>query len=128
MNKKENTPDMAACPCVGGTLDKLIHPAILVVLAEGPLHGYRIAQKIGDMPLLRGQAPDASGVYRFLKNMERKGYVVSEWDTSEGGPAKKAYQITPKGQDCLHRWIETLETYRNGITHLLRAARRVAKQ
>jgi hypothetical protein len=27
------------CPCTGGTLDRLVQPAILVVLAEGPLGG-----------------------------------------------------------------------------------------
>ena len=123
---KAKLDDSPACPCLGGTLDKMLHPAILVVLAGGPLHGYQIAKKIGEMPLLRGQRPDVSGVYRFLKIMEQNGFVVSEWDTSEGGPAKKAYRITPAGQHCLRQWIDTLEGYRDGITHLLRAARKAA--
>lgn len=38
------------CPCKGGTLDRLIQPAILAVLAEGPLHGYRLAARISEIP------------------------------------------------------------------------------
>jgi PadR family transcriptional regulator, regulatory protein PadR len=120
--------DLAACPCAGGTLDKLIQPAILVVLSEGPLHGYRLAERIGLMPLLGGQKPDASGVYRFLKGMEHNGLVVSSWDTSESGPAKKAYQITPAGENCLRQWVNTLKQYRDGITTLLRAAKKAVEK
>jgi len=119
------TLDLVNCPCAGGTLDKLIQPAILVVLAEGPLHGYRLAERIGEMPMFGGQKPDTSGVYRFLKGMEGKGLVVSSWDTSETGPAKKCYHITPAGESCLRNWIRTLEEYREGITCLLKSARRI---
>lgn len=112
------------CPCAGGTLDKLIQPAILIVLAEGPLHGYGLAERLSQMPMLGGQKPDGSGIYRFLKTMESKGMVVSSWDTSQSGPARRAYAITPAGESCLRTWIGTLETYRDGINFLLRAARK----
>jgi DNA-binding PadR family transcriptional regulator len=114
------------CPCGGRTLDKLIQPAVLVVLAAGPLHGYRLAERISELALSGGQEPDASGVYRCLKTMETKGLVASSWILSEAGPAKRSYQLTPAGQRCLQKWIETLETYRDGITTLLKAARKAA--
>jgi poly-beta-hydroxybutyrate-responsive repressor len=116
--------ELNTCPCNGGTLDRLIQPAILVILAEGPLHGYRLVTRISELPGFTGQKPDASGVYRFLKAMERKGLVAASWDTSASGPAKKSYQITSAGQQCLHRWIKTLENYRRGISGLLGAARK----
>jgi DNA-binding PadR family transcriptional regulator len=119
------TLDLSECPCAGGTLDRLIQPAILVILAEGPLHGYRLAERIGEMPGFSGQKPDVSGIYRFLKAMEGKGLVASTWDLSEAGPARKRYEITPAGRQCLRQWIGTLETYREGITSLLRSARKV---
>ena len=115
------------CPCTGGTLDRLIQPAILVILSEGPLHGYRIAERIGQMPSFSGQKPDVSGVYRFLKSMERKELVVGTWDVSEGGPARKCYQITPDGEQCLREWIKTLENHRKQITDLLRTARKATQ-
>ena len=114
---------LETCPCTGGTLDKLIQPAILAVLAKGPLHGYKLAERIGRMPLFRGQKPDVSGVYRALKAMESKDLVVSSWDLSENGPAKKSYRLTEAGGQCLFRWIETLKQYRQGITVLLKTAR-----
>jgi DNA-binding PadR family transcriptional regulator len=119
--------DWNACPCSGGTLDRLIQPAILVVLTEGPLHGYRLAERISRMPSFQGHTPDVSGIYRFLKSMERKGFVESHWDLSASGPAKRSYRITPAGRHCLEKWIETLETYRKGIAGLLREARKVAQ-
>jgi len=124
-----NSPaELTGCPCTGTTLDRLIQPAILVVLAEGPLHGYGIAERIGHMGIFGGRKPDVSGVYRFLKGMESRGMVTSSWDTSEGGPAKKAYQITALGERCLRKWIETLKDYRNGISALLKAARKATAQ
>ena len=116
--------DWDECPCAGRTLDKLIQPAILTVLAEGPLHGYRLTERIGELSMFGGHKPDASGVYRFLKAMERKGMVVSSWTTSDSGPAKRSYQLTPTGERCLRRWITTLDEYREGITSLLKTARK----
>lgn len=116
------------CPCAGGTLDRLIQPAILVVLAEQPLHGYKIAEHIGGLSGFAGQKPDVSGVYRFLKSMERRGLVGGTWDVPDRGPARKCYQITPDGRQCLGEWVNTLKEYRNGITGLLRAARKAMPQ
>jgi PadR family transcriptional regulator PadR len=116
--------DWDECPCAGRTLDKLIQPAILAVLAEGPLHGYRLTERIGELATFGGRKPDASGVYRFLKTMERKGMVASSWSLSDSGPAKRSYQLTPTGERCLRQWITTLEEYREGITSLLKAARK----
>jgi DNA-binding PadR family transcriptional regulator len=112
------------CPCGGRTLDKLIHPAILVVLSGGPLHGYRLVEKIGELPLFGGQEPDASGVYRCLKTMESKRLVASSWILSDSGPAKRSYNLTAAGERCLRKWVATLEAYRDGITGLLKAARK----
>ena len=114
------------CACEGGTLDKLIQPAILVVLGKGPLHGYRLAERIGRMPMFRGQQPDVSGIYRFLKTMEAQGMVAASWNLAERGPAKKSYQLTREGELCLGRWIKTLEQHRHGLNVLLRTARTVA--
>ena len=122
----EGEPD--SCPCVGGTLDKLVQPAVLAVLAEGPMHGYRLAQRLGAMPSFAGHKPDPSGVYRHLKSMGGRGLVVFSWDSSQAGPAKRIYRITPEGQRCLDRWVRTLERYRQTITALLGTARRAAKK
>ena len=116
--------DLDTCPCKGDTLDKLLQPAILAVLAEKPLHGYKLAERLAEMPICGGRKPDLSGIYRVLKRMEQKALVVSAWDLSEGGPAKKSFRIALAGEECLVHWIETLQKYRKGINGLLNTARR----
>jgi DNA-binding PadR family transcriptional regulator len=120
--------EVLACPCTGATLDKLIQPAVLAALAEGPIHGYGLVERIGRMPSFAGETPDPSGVYRLLKAMEKKEMVVSSWDLSESGPAKKTYEITPQGRDCLRRWMQTLEQYRDDISALLGTVRKAVKR
>lgn len=115
--------ELSSCPCAGGTLDRLLQPAILVALAEGPLHGYRLTEWIRERFSFGGQKPDMSGIYRFLKAMEERGLVVSSWDLAHRGPARRRYAITPDGSRCLAQWVETLQRYRDGINDLLRAAR-----
>jgi len=111
------------CPCSGGTLDKLVHPAIFIVLSRGSLHGYEIATLLAKMPMFRGRRPDTTGVYRCLGRMEKRGYVASTWVKSETGPSKRVFSVTAKGRDCLARWVQTLSEYRETIGLLLEDAR-----
>ena len=115
------------CPCAGRNLDKLVQPAILTVLASEDLHGYVLVQRLAEMPMFGGQKPDATGVYRFLRQMEERALVTSSWDTSEAGPAKRLYQLTDAGRACLVRWADTLATYRDAIGELLEVTRGVLK-
>ncbi len=113
------------CPCAGRNLDKLVQPAILMVLAREDVHGYVLVQRLADMPLFGGQKPDATGVYRFLRQMEERQLVTLSWDTSEIGPAKRLYHLTESGRGCLTRWIETLSTYRAALGEFLEMSRAV---
>ncbi len=113
------------CPCAGRNLDKLVQPAILAVLAREDAHGYALVQRLAEMPIFRGRKPDATGVYRFLRQMEDRALVTSTWDTSETGPAKRLYSLTMAGRACLVRWMETLSTYRDAIGELLEVTRTV---
>ncbi len=110
---------LADCPCSGATLDKLVQPAIMAALTEGPIHGYRLAERISEMTGLCGEQPDLSGIYRFLKKMEAAGLVTSTWQTGGQGHAKRLYEITAGGRACLARWTTTLEVYLESIATLL---------
>ena len=114
------------CPCLGGTLDKLIQPAILAALSHGPLHGYKLAERMSEMTGCCAGKPDLSGVYRFLKAMEARRLVVSSWDTPEKGHARRLFEITAEGKACLVKWAETLEAYHATITTLLEQVRAAA--
>ncbi len=110
---------MAECPCSGRNLDKLIQPAVLAILAVKALHGYRIVQSLADMPMFKGHPPDNTGVYRFLNAMEDRGLLTSAWDLSDSGPARKLFDLTGAGRECLAKWVATLREYREQIGELL---------
>jgi DNA-binding PadR family transcriptional regulator len=107
------------CACSGKTLMRLLRPAVLRVLTDGPLHGYVIAQRLGELVMFRDQPADATGLYRALKDMEKEGLLTSEWDTGESGPARRRYQVTARGRKCLEQWKETLTAYGNAIADML---------
>jgi PadR family transcriptional regulator, regulatory protein PadR len=111
------------CPCSGGTLDKLVQPAILTALTEGPIHGYRLAERIKDMTGRCADKPDVSGIYRCLKKMETTGLVSSSWESTGKGHPKRLFEITTDGRTCLVHWTTTLEIYLETITALLREAK-----
>lgn len=122
--KKRSVPDLDDCPCAGKTLSKLAQPAILTVLARGPLHGYGIVQEVSEMPTFGGEKPDATGVYRCLKSMGERGLVGFSWDLPDAGPAKRTYTLTSEGNECLRRWIQTLDEHRQAIGKLLGLAQK----
>lgn len=115
--------DLDRCPCAGINLDKLVQTTILALLAESDLHGYGLIKKIMDWSMFGGEKPDPTGIYRFLKILEKRGLVISEWDLAAIGPPKKVYKITSDGVTCLEKWIETLDEYRTSVDHLIRNAK-----
>ena len=116
--KSEN--ELNECAQLGKSLSRLTQPSILAVLAKAgkPQHGYLIIQEMASGPMFGGNAPDATGVYRILKQMENNGLVESAWDTSESGPAKRCYTLTDEGRACLRRWIDALACYAASIEDL----------
>ena len=106
------------CPCQGAYLDKLVKPAVLVILSDGPSHGFQIIQELERRDLLGGESLDATGLYRMLKRMESAGYLISRWDT-EQAHAKRIFQITPLGRSCLANWVSTLEHYRDYVDRMV---------
>lgn len=112
--------ELSECSQLGKSLSRLTQPSILAVLAKAnePQHGYLIIQEMANGPMFGGNAPDPTGVYRILKQMENNGLVTSEWDTSESGPAKRCYSLTDEGRACLRRWIDALACYSASIQDL----------
>ena len=68
----------AKCACQGGTLTRFVQPIILFSLAEAPDHGYDLLQKIARTMLWNDSPPDAAGVYRVLRDMEKRGLIRRE--------------------------------------------------
>lgn len=117
---------LTSCSCAGKNLDKLVKPAVLSLLAQGARHGYALLGELVETGLFDdGDAPDASGVYRILKELESQGFVTTEWDLASSGPARRIHTLTGAGRKCLKKWGETLENYQvriQKIRNLIEAA------
>jgi len=111
--------DIDQCACSGKSLDRFLRPILLAALKGGKSHGYDLANALARLDVFRNSVPDASGVYKTLKVMEKEGLVKSALDANSGGPAKRCYTLTPKGRRCLRQWVGTLREYRDQLDRLL---------
>jgi poly-beta-hydroxybutyrate-responsive repressor len=113
------------CSCKGYNLDKLLQPQILTLLVAKPLHGYIIIQELENKMLNDCGKLDPTGIYRTLKTLEEKELITSQWDIQGAGAAKRIYQATPAGNDCLKTWIKTLEDYQKTIALIIDDAKNI---
>lgn len=103
-----------------------LQPCLLLLLRERPDHGYELAARL--KPMHDGDG-DAGGVYRALRGLERNGLVRSEWETSDVGPARRTYHVTPAGIDSLAQQARGLQTIHEALhVFLERYARLVAAE
>lgn len=99
------------CPCTGKNMSNLAAPWLLLILYnQSALHGYEISKIIRDHIEELGIGLNMTGLYRHLNLLEKRGMLVSEWDTAHKGPARRRYSLTEDGRQCLWRWMQTLTT------------------
>jgi len=79
-----------------GTLDLLILKAVSL----GPLHGYGILLRIGQ---ISGQALliEQGALYPALFRLVRQGLLKANWGTSENNRRAKFYELTTSGRKRL---------------------------
>jgi transcriptional regulator len=84
-----------------GTLDLLI----LKTVSLGPLHGYGILLRIGQ---ISGQALliEQGALYPALFRLVRQGLLNSSWGTSENNRRAKFYELTAAGRKRLREEVE----------------------
>lgn len=99
-----------------GTLDALI----LKTLARGPRHGYAIATYIEETTEETVLVEEGS-LYPALYRMERRGWVESEWGTSEMGRRAKLYRLTDEGRAQLAVETATWRLFAAGVSKILLA-------
>jgi len=83
-------------------------PVILLMLRQWNSYGYELMEKLTTFGL---QAMNPGTFYRTLRQMEKDGMVISTWDTSATGPARRIYSITEVGEAYLKIWAESLDQY-----------------
>ncbi len=112
-------PGFQDCPCSGKNLSRLLQPAVMALLVQGPLHGYRILELLKEEAMFKAQPPDQTGVYKILKNMVLDGHVSCNWETQDSGPARKLYTLTETGLSCLDQWKKTLVDYHSSVASII---------
>ena len=73
---------------------------ILRVLAQGPLHGYAIAQRIHQLSNQVLSVEEGS-LYPALQKVLVKGWVKASWTKSETGREVREYRLTGSGKKQL---------------------------
>jgi len=94
---------------------------ILRVLRSGSLHGYAIAQR---MHLLSTEVlqVEEGVLYPALQKMLLKGWVSSEWGTSETNRKVRFYSLTTAGCKQLQAELSNYERVTKAIETILRTA------
>ena len=100
-----------------GTLDMLI----LKVTALRPIHGYAIVQRIQQISKDALQIRQGS-LYPALYKLENRGWLKSEWKTTEGGREAKYYSLTKAGRQQLVAETDGWKRLSQAISLVLEAA------
>jgi len=96
-----------------GTLDILILKAVSL----GPLHGYGILLRIGQISE-QALVIEQGALYPALFRLVRQGLLKADWGTSENNRRAKFYELTAEGRQ---RFLEETEGW-NRLTAAMAAA------
>ena len=97
-----------------GTLDLLI----LKTLVLEPMHGWGIAQRIQQISQDVLQVGQGS-LYPALHRLEQRGWIGSEWSTSDNNRRAKFYSLTRAGKNQLEKELGEWERLSAAIALVL---------
>ena len=99
-----------------GTLDLLILKAVSL----GPLHGYGVLLRIGQ---ISGQSLliEQGALYPALFRLVRQGLLKASWGTSENNRRAKFYELTAAGRKRLREEMEGWNRLAGAIASALAA-------
>lgn len=109
-----------------GNLSRFVEPVVLLLLKKkGRSYGYDLGN---DLPAyaLTDAAIERAALYRTLRTLEANGNVVSEWETDQGGPARRVYKLTPQGEEHLQEWAAVLDHVAKSMRHFVKVTRDLA--
>ena len=81
--------------------------SLLGLLAERPMHGYELHQRLTEAAGL-GLVwhIKQSQLYALLARLEERGYLSATLETQENRPPRKIFTLTPQGQGALDAWLQ----------------------
>ena len=99
-----------------GTLDLMV---LKTLEAMGPLHGYGIARRIEQISESAVHLNQGT-IYAALLRLLHKGWIRSEWGTSENNRKARFYSITRSGRRQLQSETESWQQLSSLIGRFLR--------
>lgn len=97
-----------------GTLDLLI----LKTLALEPMHGWGVAQRIQHMSEELLQVGQGS-LYPALQRLEERGWIDSDWRTTDQNRRAKYYDLTASGRKALGEETASWRRYVGAVELIL---------
>jgi DNA-binding PadR family transcriptional regulator len=108
-----------------GNLSRFVEPIVLLLLRKkGHSYGYDLAGELREHALTDAEIERAA-LYRTLRQLERNGNVVSEWDVETGGPARRVYKLTARGEKHLDEWATVLAHVSMSMTRFVETAHKL---
>jgi DNA-binding PadR family transcriptional regulator len=102
-----------------GKLYRFVEPILLYLLKKrGQAYGYELVGELSEHALTDSTI-ERGAVYRTLRTLEVNGNVVSDWDVSGSGPARRQYRLTPDGEIHLAEWAEVLGNLSHSMAHFV---------
>lgn len=109
-------------------LSRLVEPSVLYLLGRGEAaHGYDLIAEVNELGLTDTPV-DAGAIYRCLRGLEAEGAVVSTWDTSGGGPARRNYELTALGRARLQGWVQVISRRAKAMNEFARKAEQILRK
>ena len=97
-----------------GTVDLLA----LKALVRGPMHGWGVGQRIGEMSTGLLDVNQGS-LYPALQRLEYRGLITSAWDVTENGRRARYYRITAAVRRALDDEVESWRRFVGAIELVL---------
>lgn len=73
---------------------------ILLILLEGPLHGYGIVKQIEERSVGRVRL-EPGNLYRYVRRLTELGFVRDASNEESESGRRRLFEITPTGRDAL---------------------------
>lgn len=102
-----------------GTLDLMV---LKTLESMGPLHGYGIARRIEQLSA-DTLSLNQGTIYPALLRLQQRGWIKSQWGTSDTGRRAKFYSLSRTGQKQIQQETENWERIAATMARILAGSR-----